>query len=192
MSSRRRLLRAALSSVPLLLSPSVFAPARQIEEHAGDRADWFWIPGHAFAMKAVGSDTGKVCTWMLAENKPREGVVLHKHLREDECFYILDGRYEITIGSQTSVGRSGSFFFGPRNIPHRWTNMGSTTGRLLFVWLPSGIEEFFLGLGMPIDGPAVRPNFDPAALGKKQAEMAPKVGLVKLGEAKYRIRGNGY
>lgn len=192
MTSRRRLLRAALSSVPLLLSASAATAARPIEEHTGDPAKWFWIPGHAFTMKAVGSDTGKVCTWMLAESKPREGVVLHKHLREDECFYILDGRYEITIGNQTSVGTSGSFFFGPRNIPHRWTNMGSTTGRLLFVWTPSGIEEFFLGVGMPISGPEERPEFDPAGLGKKQAEMAPKVGLVKLGEAKYRIRGNGY
>jgi hypothetical protein len=70
--------------------------------------------------------------------------------------------------------------------------MGSTTGKLLFVWTPSGIEEFFLRVGMPINGPEERPNFDPAALGKQQAEMAPKVGLVKLGEAKYRIHGNGY
>jgi quercetin dioxygenase-like cupin family protein len=192
MTSRRRLLRAALNSVPLLLSASTWTAARQIEENAGDHAKWFWIPGHAFTMKAVGSDTGKACTWMLAESKPREGVVLHKHSREDECFYILDGRYEITIGSQTSIGRPGYFFFGPRNMPHRWTNVGSTTGRLLFVWTPSGIEEFFLRVGMPINGPGERPNFDPAALGKKQAEMAPKVGLVKLGEAKYRIRGNGY
>lgn len=192
MTSRRRLLQAALSSVPLLLSAPAATAARPIEEHAGDPAKWFWIPGHAFTMKAVGSQTGKVCTGMLAENKPREGVVLHKHLREDECFYVLDGRYELTIGNQTSIGTPGSFFFGPRNVPHRWTNMGSTTGRLLFVWTPSGIEEFFLGVGIPINGPAQRPDFDPAALGKKQAEMAPKVGLVKLGEAKYRIRGNGY
>ncbi len=74
MSSRRRLLRAALSSVPLLLSPSVFTcRSLRLRSTPGDRANWFWIPGHAFTMKAVGSDTGKVCTWMLAENKPARG-----------------------------------------------------------------------------------------------------------------------
>lgn len=100
MTSRRTLLQAALSSVPLLLSAPAGIAARPIEEHTRDRDKWFWIPGHAFAMKAVGPDTGKMCTWMLAENKPREGVVLHKHLHEDECFYILDGRYELTIGNR--------------------------------------------------------------------------------------------
>jgi mannose-6-phosphate isomerase-like protein (cupin superfamily) len=192
MTSRRKLLRATLASLPVLLGASVGNATGPIEEHTERSDKWFWIPGHAFTMKAVGSDTGKACTWVLAENKPREGVVLHKHLREDECFYILDGRYEMTIGDRTVIGSSGSFFFGPRNVPHQWTNVGSTAGRLFFVYTPSGIEEFFLGVGMPIRNPGERPNFDPAELGKRQAEMAQRVGLTKLGEAKYRIRANGY
>ncbi|HXX45924.1 MAG TPA: hypothetical protein VEJ38_14440 [Candidatus Acidoferrales bacterium] len=62
----------------------------------------------------------------------------------------------------------------------------------MFVYNPSGIEAFFLGVGISVKGPAERPNFDPAALGKRQAEMALKVGLTKTGEAKYQIRANGY
>jgi mannose-6-phosphate isomerase-like protein (cupin superfamily) len=192
MTSRRKLLRATLASLPLLLGASARNAPGEIEEHPEQTDKWLWIPGHAFTMKAVGRDTGKACTWVLAENKPREGVVLHEHLHEDECFYILDGRYEMTIGDRTVIGDSGSFFFGPRNMPHRWTNVGSTTGRLFFVYTPSGIEEFFLGVGMPIKSPGERPNFDPVELGKRQAEAARSVGLTKLGEAKYRIRANGY
>jgi quercetin dioxygenase-like cupin family protein len=192
MTSRRELLRVALASAPLLLGASAGNAARQIGEHAEQRDKWFWIPGHAFTLKAVGADTQKAFTWILAENKPREGVVLHQHSREDECFYILDGRYEMTIGDRTAIGTSCSFFFGPRNTPHRWTNVGSTTGRLLLVYTPSGIEEFFLAVGISVKRPDERPPFDPAALGKKQSEMAPKVGLMKVGEAKYRTHANGY
>jgi len=182
----------ALASAPLLLGASAGNAASQLGGHSEQRDKWFWIPGHAFTLKAVGADTQKAFTWILAENKPREGVVLHQHSREDECFYILDGRYEITIGGRTALGTSGSVFFGPRNTPHRWTNVGSTTGRLLLVYTPSGIEEFFLAIGIPVKNPDERPAFDPADLGKRQSEMAPKVGLMKVGEAKYRTHANGY
>jgi quercetin dioxygenase-like cupin family protein len=191
MRSRRELLRVALASAPLLLGASGNATG-QIGGRPEKRDKWFWIPGHAFTLKAAGADTQKAFTWILAENKPREGVVLHQHSREDECFYILDGRYEITVGDQTAIATSGSFVFGPRNTPHRWTNVGSTSGRLLFVYTPSGIEEFFLAIGIPVKDPDERPAFDPADLGKRQSEMAPEVGLMKVGEAKYRIHANGY
>ncbi len=192
MSSRRELLRLAFVSAPLLLDASALNASGRAVEDAERTTNWYWIAGHAFTMKSFGRDTGRVYTCVLAENKPREGVVLHQHSREDEAFYILDGRFEMTIGDRTSIGTSGSFFFGPRNVPHRWTNVGSTAGRLVFVYTPSGIEEFFLGVGIPVKGPAERPSFDPAAFGKKQAEMAQKVGLMKIGEAKYRIHANGY
>ena len=192
MTSRRELFRVALASAPLLFGASLRSAAGEIGGHVEKPDGWFWIPGHAFTLKGQGAETQKKVTWILAENKPREGVVLHQHSREDECFYILDGRYEMTIGDRTAVGTSGSFFFGPRNMPHRWTNVGSTTGRLLFVYTPSGIEEFFLAIGIPVKNPDERPAFDPGALGRKQSEFAPKVGLMKVGEAKYRTHANGY
>jgi quercetin dioxygenase-like cupin family protein len=119
MTSRRELLRVALSSASLAVVEFAVTTPGQTGENAEQPAKWFWIPGHAFTLKAVGEDTEKVFTWILAENKPREGVVLHQHSHEDECFYILDGRYEMTIGDRTAIGTSGSFFFGPRNTPHR-------------------------------------------------------------------------
>jgi len=191
-TSRRELLRLALASAPFFLDGSVGNATGQNSGRTEQTDKWYWIPGHAFTLKAIGADTQKAFTWIMAENKPREGVVLHQHSREDECFYILAGRYEVTIGDRTAIGTSGSFFFGPRNIPHRWTNVGSTTGTLLFVYNPSGIEEFFLAVGIPVKSPDERPPFDPAALGKRQSEMAPKVGLMKVGEAKYRTHANGY
>lgn len=192
MTSRRELLRVALASAPFLLGAARGNAAGQIGSPAEQPDKWLWIPGHAFTLKAVGAETEKKFTWILAENRPREGVVLHQHSREDECFFILDGRYEMLIGDRTAIGTAGAFFFGPRNTPHRWTNVGSTTGRLLFVYNPSGIEEFFLAVGIPVKTPLERPPFDPATLGQKQAEMAPRVGLMKVGEAKYRTHANGY
>jgi hypothetical protein len=56
----------------------------------------------------------------------------------------------------------------------------------------SGIDEFFRAIGVPVKNPDERPAFNPAELGKKQSEMAPKVGLTKVGEAKYRTHANGY
>lgn len=54
-----------------------------------------------------------------------------KHLHEDETFYVIEGEFEITVGDVTKAGVPGTFAYGPRNLPHRWTNVGNRRGRLL-------------------------------------------------------------
>jgi len=46
---------------------------------------------------------------------------LHIHHREDEAWYILDGRMTFYIADQIIEASTGCFAFAPRGIPHTFT-----------------------------------------------------------------------
>jgi quercetin dioxygenase-like cupin family protein len=146
---------------------------------------WYWWPGHSLTFKATGKDTGDMCTWMLVENSPREGVPFHKHLYEDESFYVIDGQFEITIGDKTVVGGPGTYVFGPRQVQHRWTNVGERRGRLINVFTPSGLENFFLAAAIPITSSSQQPSVDMAAMNARMKTLREKFGMIRTGPTKY-------
>jgi quercetin dioxygenase-like cupin family protein len=50
--------------------------------------------------------------------QPSTGPEPHRHSREEEGFYILEGQYEFRVGTQVIKAGPGDFLFAPRNIPH--------------------------------------------------------------------------
>jgi quercetin dioxygenase-like cupin family protein len=185
--SRRVLLKQSFVATPLLTA-ALRQPTPILAADAGLRADpgqWYWFPGHTFCMKATGADTGGTAAFMLCENSPREGVPFHKHSREDESFYVVDGMFELTVGDNTATGGPGTYAFGPRGVPHRWTNIGTGRGRILLVLAPSGIEQLFYDIGVKISNSAAPPPGEPAPLIAKMETVPTKYGVTRTGDFKY-------
>jgi quercetin dioxygenase-like cupin family protein len=187
MLDRRMLLRTSALAVPCF--GSVISSVAQADRVNTDPSDekWYWYPGHLLTVKASGKETGNTCTWMLNENLPREGVPFHKHLYEDESFYVIQGLYEITVGDRTITGGPGTYIYGPRSVPHRWTNMGNSTGRILNVFAPSGIEAYFLAAAIPIKTRTERPSIDLDAFQSRTAPLREKFGIVRTGPLKFPV-----
>lgn len=78
---------------------------------------------------------------------PGGGPPLHIHEKESESYYVLDGEFEFVCGDDYVTGGPGTFVFAPRGLPHRYNNIGTQPGRLLFGFTPGGIEAFFTELG---------------------------------------------
>ena len=57
--------------------------------------------------------------------QPSTGPEPHRHSREDEGFYILEGQYEFRVGAQVIKAGPGDFLFAPRNVPHTYKNVGT-------------------------------------------------------------------
>jgi hypothetical protein len=123
----------------------------------------------------VAGDGGK-----MPGHARHEGVPFHKHLYEDESFYVIDGLFEISIGDETILGGPGTYAYGPRNVPHRWTNMGSSRGRILGVFTPSGLEEYFLSVGIPIKNSSEPPSVDLAEFQARTASAREKYASLAL------------
>ena len=78
---------------------------------------------------------------------PDSGPPLHVHEKESETYFVLEGQFEFVCGADKVTGGAGTFVFAPRGLPHRYKNIGTTPGRMLFGFTPGGIEAFFTELG---------------------------------------------
>jgi quercetin dioxygenase-like cupin family protein len=71
---------------------------------------------------------------------------LHRHAREDEYSYVLEGRVGALLGDDVVIGEVGDLIFKPRNQWHTFWNAGDTPARLLEIISPAGFEQFFAEL----------------------------------------------
>jgi quercetin dioxygenase-like cupin family protein len=68
---------------------------------------------------------------------------LHRHNREDEYSYVLDGRVGALLGDEVLVAGPGDLVFKPRGEWHTFWNAGDEPARILEVISPAGFERFF-------------------------------------------------
>ena len=71
---------------------------------------------------------------------------LHRHLREDEYSYVLEGRLGALLGDEVLEAGPGDLVFKPRNQWHTFWNAGDEPARILEIIAPAGFEQFFAEL----------------------------------------------
>jgi quercetin dioxygenase-like cupin family protein len=88
-------------------------------------------------------ETGGAISVIMAWHKPGEGPPDHVHFSQEEMFFIVKGIYELTVGGQTSTAGPGTIVFIPRNVIHRFKNVGDTAACMLDWSLPGGQDHYF-------------------------------------------------
>ena len=86
---------------------------------------------------------------------------LHRHNREDEYSFVIEGRMGALLGDEVVEAGPGDLVFKPRGEWHTFWNAGEEPARILEIISPAGFELFFEELDAM--GGAV--NADPEALG---------------------------
>ncbi len=120
-----------------------------------DEGEARWWFGGLATIKATAEQTGGHYTLVEVLEPEGEGP-LHVHYREDEGFWVLEGEMTFEIGEQTIKAGPGSFVFGPKDVPHRFT-VDSGPARLLFILSPGGFEEFVYATSEPAEEHALPP-----------------------------------
>jgi mannose-6-phosphate isomerase-like protein (cupin superfamily) len=85
---------------------------------------------------------------------------LHRHSREDEYSFVLEGRMGALLGDDVIYADAGELAFKPRNQWHTFWNAGEEPCRILEIISPGGFERFFEEMGEAMQ----RPDFTPARL----------------------------
>jgi quercetin dioxygenase-like cupin family protein len=67
--------------------------------------------------------------------EPEQAVPLHKHLKGDEYFYVIEGKGRITIGTEEAEAGAGCIVKAPAGVSHKWKN-GHQRLILLSVLIP--------------------------------------------------------
>jgi len=68
---------------------------------------------------------------------------LHKHTREDEYSFVLEGRMGALLGDDVVYAEAGHLVFKPRDQWHTFWNAGDTPCRILEIIAPAGFEKYF-------------------------------------------------
>ena len=99
---------------------------------------------------------------------------VHKHTREDEYSFVLEGRMGALLGDDVVEAGPGDLVHKPRNQWHTFWNAGDEPCRILEIIAPAGFEDFFREL----DGLGGALQADPqelAALNERYAlDMQPE------------------
>lgn len=125
-----------------------------------------WVLGDLYTFKATGKQTNGTFTVIDQIIQPQNGPPPHIHHREDETFYVLEGKFSFLCGDKQRVLEAGSFIYIPKGTIHTFKNINEQQGRLLVTITPAGLEDFFYSIGTPAAGMATPPDFDPAVIDK--------------------------
>ena len=72
---------------------------------------------------------------------------LHRHAREDEYSYVIEGRMGAQLGDDVLYAGPGDLVFKPRGQWHTFWNAGDAPCRILEIISPAGFEHYFAELG---------------------------------------------
>jgi mannose-6-phosphate isomerase-like protein (cupin superfamily) len=98
---------------------------------------------------------------------------LHRHTREDEYSFVLEGRMGALLGDDVVEAGPGDLVHKPRDQWHTFWNAGDEPCRILEIISPAGFEKFFAELDAMGGGIAADPD-DVAGLSQRYGlEMRP-------------------
>jgi mannose-6-phosphate isomerase-like protein (cupin superfamily) len=111
---------------------------------------------------------------------------LHRHTREDEYSYVLQGRMGALLGEEVVEAGPGDLVFKPRNQWHSFWNAGDEPCRILEIIAPAGFEGFFKELAdmggslqaAPEDLAALSARYDLEMQPESVPELVERFGLV--------------
>ena len=104
----------------------------------------FDFGGLGVEWKIDGAETGKGFSVVHPPMAPRAlASPLHRHHREDEYSYVLEGKMGALLGDEVVVAGPGAWVHKPRGQWHAFWNDGDTPCRIIEVISPAGFENYF-------------------------------------------------
>jgi quercetin dioxygenase-like cupin family protein len=169
---------------PVSTSPPPSVPPDDPQRHltvarpdADESLPHLGLVGDTYTILVTCDDTAGTYTLIDMHIPPGGGPPPHRHDFE-EMFTVLEGEVELSFRGQNFVARAGETVNVPANAPHGFRNAASQAVRLLCMCTPSGQEEFFMAVGVPVTSrteapPALDDDAQAAFIAKSKA-LAPE------------------
>jgi mannose-6-phosphate isomerase-like protein (cupin superfamily) len=110
-----------------------------------------WFLNSRMTVKATGETTRGAYGLIESVIPPGFSPPMHIHHRDDESYFVLDGRLTVRCGDDTYSATAGSYVFLPRDVPHTFVVEGDKPARWLTLTTPGGGEGFFVDASRPAE-----------------------------------------
>jgi quercetin dioxygenase-like cupin family protein len=157
--------------------PSVSEDDRSVIALGPNEGEAVWFLDNLITVKARGADGA---SFGVVENAMEAGseTPLHRHLDEDEAFYVLEGQITLVLeGGRKIEGSPGAYIHVPRGVGHGLC--ARTDLRLLVITGAGGFVEFTREMGVPAPRREVPPRLPPDV--PRLAALAEKHRIELLG-----------
>lgn len=143
-----------------------------------------WAMGSLFEHLAGPEHTDGALGVALVTQPPGIATPVHRHHREAEALYLLEGQMAYLAGEETYELVSGWFIYLPKGVPHAFRIRGERPARFLALTVPGGLLHLYDEVGVP----AAELRIPQEGEGRSMAEeierwnqTGPRYGLEVLG-----------
>jgi quercetin dioxygenase-like cupin family protein len=140
--------------------------------------EYLSVVGDAYRILVSGKQTNGAFAVIDMLIPPGGGPGPHAHAAFQESFYVVDGEIEVKTKGHSYTAKKGAFVSIPvGGMVHCFKNESKEMAHILCTVVPSGLEEFFEEIGVPV-APGTflpPPQLDEESL-KKLLALAEKYG----------------
>ena len=120
----------------------------------------------------------------LVTQPPGVATPLHRHTKEAEAWFVIEGRVDYRAGDDLHELSDGAFIYLPLGLPHAFRIRGSKPARILAFTTPGGLMGLYDEVGVPateVRLPADGEGLDMAEEIGRWNEVGPRYGLEVVG-----------
>ena len=99
--------------------------------------------GLRFEVMISSQDSNSTCCALIESTPPNGGPPIHKHLREEEIFTVVEGEYEFYRQGEWLPMAHGVPILSPRDTYHAFRNVGAAVGKMLLFTNGGGLDDYF-------------------------------------------------
>lgn len=154
----------------LLASQSASPPPEPDLHVVGSGEDRFGHPhslGFSSLLFEIGSNETSGGLFLIEHrNLVDAGPPLHRHLHQEEWFYVMAGEVAFQIGDRRLRLNPGESVLAPRRLPHTFASAGAEPATMLIAFCPAGkMEQYFRDMSAPHP-----PNMDAQTMREYEVE----------------------
>ena len=120
----------------------------------------------------------------LVTQPPGIATPLHRHTREAEAWFVLEGRVDYRAGDDLHELSDGSFIYLPLGLPHAFRIRGSRPATFLALTTPGGLMGLYDEVGVPAGAMHVPGEGEGLEMAEEIArwnDVGPRYGLEVVG-----------
>jgi quercetin dioxygenase-like cupin family protein len=111
--------------------------------HGTARGEVYWGPGDRYTFHVTGAESGGAMFAFDCFVAPGGGPPPHRHLAEDELFFLYEGAVDFSAGGKETRVSAGESIFVPKGLAHSYRNVGDSHALMLTIYTPAGMEGWF-------------------------------------------------